>query len=159
MFQGICRLEYRLKERELTEPMKKLLEIYESENDNECKFVIKVTDSTDDIKADTPLDLLKKLNDYFNQQKYVKISKIAKRGIDYKCENILKIMYYNTVCYNGMEYCNLTQQQMAEELGCSRTYTVKLFKLLREQGYIENIEKGKWSITEQGKEYIDFYKK
>lgn len=134
--------------------MKKLLEIYENENSDEYKFVVRVMDA-EDITAKSDMDLLKKLNIYFNQEKTLKISKNSQRGIDYKCENILKIMYYNTVCYDGMEYCNLTQKQMAEELGCTRQYTVKLFKILREQDYIENIEKGKWNITEKGKKYID----
>lgn len=136
--------------------MKKLLEIYENENNDECKFVAKVTDA-EDIIAESDMDLLKKLNIYFNQKKSLRISSNSQRGIEYKCENILKIMYYNTVCYDGMEYCNLTQKQMAEELGCTRPYTVKLFKILREQGYIENIEKGKWNITEKGKKYIGIH--
>lgn len=133
--------------------MKKLLEIYEKEDSDECKFVIKVADA-EAIIADSTMDLLKKLNVYFNQEKTLRISPNSQRGIDYKCEKILKIMYYNTVCYNGIEYCNLTQQQMAEELGCTRPYTVKLFKILREQGYIEKIEKGKWKVAEKGETYI-----
>lgn len=116
--------------------------------------MVKVTDAEEEITADTVMDLLKKINNYFDKEKSLKIFQNSQRGVDYKCENILKIMYFNTVRYNGVEYCNLTQQQMAEELGCTRQYAVKLFRMLREQGYIENIEKGKWKITKKGERYI-----
>ena len=68
---------------------------------------------------------------------------------------ILEIMEETTLSVGEEEYSPLGQQEIGLKMGLSRVSINRVFKELREEGYIEMLTRGKWKLTEKAKELLD----
>ena len=68
---------------------------------------------------------------------------------------ILEIMEETTLSVGEEEYSPLGQQEIGLKMGLSRVSINRVFKELREEGYIKMLTRGKWKLTEKAKELLD----
>lgn len=68
---------------------------------------------------------------------------------------ILEIMEETTLSVGEEEYSPLGQQEIGLKMCLSRVSINRVFKELREEGYIEMLTRGKWKLTEKAKELLD----
>ena len=91
-------------------------------------------------------------NTMFNKRKGKEEMNNLFKTKEYK---ILEIMEETTLSVGEEEYSPLGQQEIGLKIGLSRVSINRVFKELREEGYIEMLTRGKWKLTEKAKELLD----
>lgn len=72
---------------------------------------------------------------------------------------VLEAMFDNTLVVADKEYCPLGQGEIADEIGVSRAIVNKIFKELKELGYISMVTRGKWKLSDKTSEMIRITKR
>ena len=69
---------------------------------------------------------------------------------------VLKILYEHQIEINNAEICPITQQEIADALGCSTAKVNMVLKELIDNGYVQiyNNTKGRYVLTEDAKKIM-----
>lgn len=76
-----------------------------------------------------------------------------------KYYKVLEILSQNTVTIETGEFCPMSQETIAEIMHTTRMSLSKIFSVLKEQGYIQMIERGKWKVTNKGLHVVNVISK
>lgn len=72
---------------------------------------------------------------------------------------VLELIYDQRQMIGFVEYCNWSQQEIADRLKYHRTTVNTIIKFLNEKKYIKTLGRSKYQITDKGKEFISKTKK